>query len=478
MNLEADTCYQALSARDRRFDGIFFVAVSSTKIYCRPICTVRLPMQKNCTFFANAAACENAGYRPCLRCRPELAPGNSSVDATSTLVARAVSYIDDGALADESLENLSDKLGVTSRHLRRVFETELGVTPVQFVQTKRLLIAKHLLTDTDIPVTQIAMASGFSSVRRFNSLFLERYKLNPSQLRKTSTTRNSTPDSFTAQLSFRPPYDWNAMLAYLQTRGCAGVELVENGRYHRTVLIDKVSGWLSVAMNEANSTLAVTMSSSLAPKFMQILARVKRLFDLQANPHTISNALGGLADDSPGLRVPGAFDSFEIAIRAILGQQVSVKAATSLAGRIALKYGGEIVTPYPKLNLHSAQASSLATASEADLAALGIMPARARTIINFAREWLNGEINLAPGADYEATVAQLVSLPGIGEWTANYIAMRCLAWPDAFMHGDLGVQKALGHKNKKTLIELTETYRPWRAYATMHLWKSLEGKVS
>lgn len=431
-------------------------------------------MQKNCTFYANAAACERAGYRPCLRCRPELAPGNSSVDATSSLVARAVNYIEEGALTDESIEGLAEGLGVSSRHLRRIFEAELGVTPVQFVQTKRLLVAKHLLTDTDIPITQIAMASGFASVRRFNSLFVERYKLNPRNLRKSVAATVSEPDSFNCQLSFRPPYDWQSMLSYLKSRGSAGVELIVSGKYYRTVSIDGVVGWLSVEMNDKNSTLVVTMSSTLAPRFMQILAGVKRLFDLQANPEIIASALGALACERPGLRIPGAFDAFEISIRAILGQQVSVKAATSLARRVAEKYGGKIVTPFEGLNLLTPSAAALANADESELSALGIMPARARTIINFAREWLKGELSLHAGADYESTVAALVALPGIGEWTANYIAMRCLAWPDAFMHGDLGVQKALGQKSKKALLELTEHYRPWRAYATMHLWKSLE----
>lgn len=474
--MDSASYYQALLSRDARFDGIFFVAVKSTKIYCRPVCTVKPPLLKNCTFFTSAALCELAGYRPCLRCRPELAPGTSSVDAISSLVAQAVSRIEDGALADTSIEEFSEQLGVSSRHLRRVFENELGVSPVQYIQTQRLLTAKRLLTDTALPITEIAMASGFSSVRRFNSLFAERYKLSPSQLRKTETIspETSQPDTFTCKLAFRPPYDWQAMLSYLETRGSAGVEMVRQGRYFRTVALDKNAGWLAVGTNSKSSFLTVTMSASLAPNCMQILNRLKRLFDLQANPHIIENVLGKLALANPGLRVPGAFDPFEIAIRAILGQQVSVKAATNLASKLAEKFGTKIATPYTELNRLAPQAKILAGASEEELNNLGIMPARARTIINFAQEYKKGSIQLMPGSDYDQVVEQLTALPGIGEWTAGYIAMRCLAWPDAFMHGDLGIKKALGESNKKALIALAERYRPWRAYATMHLWKSLK----
>jgi AraC family transcriptional regulator of adaptative response / DNA-3-methyladenine glycosylase II len=474
MNLEPDVCYQALLTRDRRFDGLFFVAVRSTRIYCRPICTVKPPHQKNCSFYENASSCERDGYRPCLRCRPELAPGNASVDAKSRLAARAVNRIEDGVLLTDSIEELANELGVTSRHLRRVFESELGVTPVQFAQTQRLLLAKRLLTDTPMPITQVAMASGFASLRRFNALFVERYRLNPSQLRKSVATKAVNSDTFVCQLAFRPPYDWRAMLDFLRARACPGVEFVDENKYMRTVSIDKVSGWLSVSFNEKQSTLTVTLSSSLAPKFLPVLTRLKRLFDLEAKPQLIDGQLGKLARKHPGLRVPGAFDQFEISVRAVLGQQVSVKAATSLAARLAKKCGTEFGTPFPELNLITPQASLIATANPEDLSALGIMPARARTLITLAQSYVDGKLNLQAGADYETTVTQLTSLPGIGEWTAEYIAMRCLAWPDAFPHGDLGIKKALGLTNKKALLSETEKYRPWRAYAAMHLWKSLE----
>lgn len=474
MQLTPDVCYQALITRDRRFDGLFFVAVRSTHIYCRPVCTVKPPKLKNCTFYENASACERDGYRPCLRCRPELAPGNSSVDAKSRLVIRAINRIEDGALSNDSIEQLATDLDVTSRHLRRVFESEIGVTPVQFVQTQRLLFAKRLLTDTAMPITQIAMVSGFGSVRRFNTLFVERYRLNPSQMRKSTLSRPVLSDTFICQLSFRPPYDWKAMLDFLRARSCPGVEFIDEDKYMRTVLIDKVSGWLSVSMSEKQSTLIVTLSASLAPKFLQVVSRLKRLFDLQAKPEVIESQLGKLASRNPGLRVPGAFDPFEVSVRAILGQQVSVKAASSLAGRLAKKFGKQIVTPFPELNLLTPQASSLAAAEPAELSTLGILPARARTIITLAENYVDGKLDLQPGVDYESTVARLTALPGIGEWTAEYIAMRCLAWPDAFLHGDLGIKKSLGLTNKKDVLLEAEKYRPWRAYAAMHMWKSLE----
>lgn len=475
MNLSSDLCYQALLTRDRRFDGLFFVAVSSTKIYCRPICTVKAPQQKNCSFYDNAAKCERAGFRPCLKCRPELAPGNSIVDSRSRLITDALSRIEDNALAADSLEELANELGVSSRHLRRVFESEIGVSPVEYIQTQRLLAAKRLLTDTSMPVTQIALASGFGSVRRFNALFQERYRLSPSELRKSRSDELGGPsDTFTCSLSYRPPYDWESILSFLRLRACPGIESVTEKSYSRTVSIDGIDGWLSVEQSQKSPSLIVTLSSSLAPKFLQIVNRLNRLFDLQAKPDLIETQLGNLASGFPGLRVPGAFDPFEVSIRGILGQQVSVKAATNLAGRLANKYGAKIDTPIDELKLLSPTAEKLSKATTEGISELGIISTRANTIINFAKAYAKGELKLYPGADYDATVKTLVSLPGIGEWTADYIAMRCLAWPDAFPHGDLGIKKALNNNSKKEILALAEAYRPWRAYAAMHLWKSLD----
>lgn len=476
MELDRDSCYQALITRDRRFDGLFFVAVSSTRIYCRPVCTVKVPQLKNVTFYELAASCERDGYRPCLKCRPELAPGNAAVDSKNRLVVRAINRIEDGALSNDSIEQLADELQVTSRHLRRVFESELGVTPVQFVQTQRLLLAKRLLTDTNMPISQVAMVSGFASIRRFNSLFVERYRLSPSQLRKSTLARSEEADTFTCHLSFRPPYDWKAMLDFLRPRACPGVEFVDDEKYMRTVLIDDVSGWISVSMDKKPSTLSVVLSASLAPKFLQVLSRLKRLFDLHANPEVIDERLGKLATENRGLRVPGACDSYEIAVRAILGQLVSVQTASNFARKVAEKYGTRIETPHPELYLATPQANAIARARTSDLMAMGIMEDRSNALINFSRVYAQGKLHLHPGADYETTVAELMVLPGIGRWTAEYIAMRCLAYPDAFPFGDLGIKKALSLSSHRELKIAVEQYRPWRAYAAMHLWKTLDKK--
>lgn len=485
--LNSHDCYRALIARDSRFDGVFFVAVKSTRIYCRPVCTVKSPLQRNCTFYRSAAICESNGYRPCLRCRPELAPGHASVDSRTRLASQALRLIDDLANSDiDSLAEVAQMLGVTPRHLRRVFEGELGVSPMQYVLTQRLLAAKLMLTDTNMPVTEIALASGFASVRRFNDAFVEHYQLNPSQLRKEARPgwRNelqieARPNLIACQLSYRPPYDWESMLSYLRTRGSALVERVSDDcKYLRTVVIGDSKGYLVVEQTRDSkgqikpNALTLSMSASLGSVFMQVVTRIKRLFDLQANPLVIADALGELAAERPGLRVPGAFDSFEIGVRAILGQQVSVKAASSLAGRLAERFGERVETPYADIYLATPDPQVLAGADVDEISALGIMPARARAIKSFGTAY--GELDLAPGADYETTVAALTALPGIGEWTAEYIAMRCLAWPDAFMHGDLGIKRALGISTKKALIEAAQQYKPWRAYATMHLWKSLE----
>jgi AraC family transcriptional regulator of adaptative response / DNA-3-methyladenine glycosylase II len=475
MELKPTICYQALLTRDRRFDGVFFVAVKSTRIYCRPICTVKPPALKSCTFYENAASCESRCYRPCLRCRPELAPGTASVDIKSYLVSQAIARIEDGALSDTSLEQLAKELKITSRHLRRVFESEVGVTPVQFVQTQRLLLAKCLLTDTTMPISQIAMASGFASLRRFNALFVERYRLNPSQLRNSKLSReNVSDDTFNCQLPFRPPFDWQSMLTFLRGHACPGVELVNDDSYKRTVSIDGVTGWLSVSLSDKPYTLNVTLASSLAPKLIVVLNRIKRLFDLQANPELIELTLGSLAKPHPGLRVPGAFDAFEVSLRAIIGQQVSVKAASTLLKRLAQKYGAHVSTPFPELNLLTPQASALSNVDSKELSALGILPTRAATVIALAKRFANDNLQIQPGMDYQTTVSQLTETRGIGPWTAEYIAMRCLGWPDAFPHGDLVIKKSLGLSTKTELLSAVEKYRPWRAYAVMHIWKALE----
>lgn len=473
MELDNDHCYQALLAHDTRFDGVFFVGVSTTGIYCRTVCTARTPRRESCTFYPSAAAAEQAGYRPCRRCRPELAPGNARIDAVGRLAAAAASRIEDGALTDRGITELAAEIGISDRHLRRVVETEFGVSPIQLAQTGRLLLAKRLLTDTSLPITEVAFASGFSSLRRFNALFKERYRWSPTELRKARAPE-ALQETLVCELAYRPPLDWDALLSFLVGRASRGVESVDGRRYRRAVALGKHRGWIAVEPSQRRHTLRVELSASLIPALLPTLARVKRLFDLAAEPQQIATRLGSLAASRPGLRVPGAFDGFETAVRAILGQQISVPAATTLAGRFGAAFGEPIETPFEALTRLPPPAERVAGARLEELISLGIIAARARSILALATAVAERKIRLEPGADVEGTMAQLKELPGVGEWTAEYIAMRVLSWPDAFPHTDRGIYKALGESRPKRVLQIAEAWQPWRAYAAMHLWKSLE----
>ncbi|MBX9949760.1 MAG: DNA-3-methyladenine glycosylase 2 [Candidatus Obscuribacterales bacterium] len=474
MLLNRDSCYEVLRARDARFDGAFFVAVKSTKIYCRTVCTAKTPLLKNCTFYSTAAAAENAGYRPCLRCRPELAPGNASVDAVSRLAAIALNRIEDGALSELGVDELAREMGISGRHLRRVIESEFGVSPVQLAQTQRLLLAKRLLTDTNLPVTEIAFASGFSSVRRFNSLFQERYCLSPTQLRRRQNSKEAP--FIVCEVSYRPPFDFEGLLNFLSYRACPGVEYVQDGAYRRTASFGKHSGWLEIRQNDEKNTLSIKLSNSLAPVLLSVVARCKRLMDTQADPSIIAATLGELSKGREGVRVPGAFYGFELALRAILGQQVSVKAASTLHGRIVRKFGVAIETPYPQLNRLAPPAETLADLKPDDLSGMGITGSRINSILAISKAMASGALYLEPGQDVEETCRRLKQLPGFGEWTAQYIAMRALAWPDAFLGSDLGIKKALGMTQERQILAYAERWSPWRSYAGMHLWRSLDAR--
>lgn len=462
--------YRAVLARDRRFDGVFFVGVSTTKIYCRPICTVKTPRRSSCSFHASAAAAEKAGFRPCLRCRPELAPGRARVDAVSRLAALAVDHIEDG-LGEDGVEGLASILGVSSRHLRRACEAELGVSPVELAQTQRLLLAKQLLTDTRMPVVEVAFASGFASLRRFNALFKERYRMAPTALRRARLRAPSEGLSF--ELAYRPPYDWDAILGFFGARASAGVEVVCEGRYLRTLRWRAHEGWLAVSASPTRPALCVEVAPALAPAISPVLARVKRAFDLAADPLQIAEDLGTLAKKRPGLRLPGAFDAFEIAVRAILGQQVTVKGATTLAARFSARFGAPITTPFPELTLLSPSAERIAAVRPEEVASIGLPLARATSIVKLARAIGDGAVSFGPRATYDSLVRELVALPGIGPWTAEYVAMRGLGWPDAFPAADLGIRKALDDATPARARALAEPFRPWRSYATLHLWESL-----
>ena len=478
MTLDPTTCYRALRARDARFDGRFFVAVSSTRIYCRPVCTVKPPRFENCRFYPSAAAAEVAGYRPCLRCRPELAPGNASVDATTRMAQAAASLIEDRALDSDGLGGIAASLGITDRHLRRVFGAEFGVSPIEFAQTQRLLLAKRLLTDTGLPVTEVAFASGFGSLRRFNALFRQRYRLQPGQLRRCVNGK-AVPiaDALSFDLSFRPPYDWSAMRTFLGTRAIAGIEMLDGTCYRRTVRVTVEgkdhSGWVEIGLSPKKPALHIVVSSSLARVLPPLLARIKALMDLSCNPTEVAGVLGELAQRRPGMRVPGAFDGFEVAVRAIIGQQVTVAAARTIASRFAAALGDPIETPFETLTTIFPSAARVAGVAGDLIARLGMPAARARTVIALARAVADGDLILTPHTDLDWTLERLRRLPGVGEWTAQYIAMRALAWPDAFPHTDFGVMKALGEKHARRVLEAGEAWRPWRSYAVMQLWHSL-----
>jgi AraC family transcriptional regulator, regulatory protein of adaptative response / DNA-3-methyladenine glycosylase II len=478
MRIDDEGCYRALVARDSRFDGVFFVGVKTTGIYCRPICTAKTPRRERCHFFVSAALAEQAGFRPCLRCRPELAPGQAPVDAVRTVARAAAARIQAGALDNGgNLEALAASLGLSSRQLRRAMRKELGISPVQLAQTDRLLLAKRLIVETRLPLIEVAFAAGFDSVRRFNALFRSHYRLTPRSLRRSSAGP-AVGACLRLTLAYRPPLDWRALLRFLSARAIPGVECVTGDTYQRTVRVGAHRGWLGVSPIAGRKLLAVDLATALAPALPGILARLRNLFDLDARPDLIAGQLAldpllaPWVERHPGLRVPGAFDSFELGIRTILGQQVSVRGASTLAGRLVQQFGEAIETPFAYLKRIAPAPESLATARGTTLASVGLPPARAESLRSLASAIAHREIDLEPGVDPTAVVAKLVELPGIGPWTAEYIAMRALRWPDAFPATDLGLVKASGLKCAKVLAKTAERWRPWRAYAAMHLWES------
>ncbi|MGE3164309.1 MAG: AlkA N-terminal domain-containing protein [Planctomycetota bacterium] len=496
MSTEADNYYRAAIARDARFDGLFFVAVTTTGIYCRPVCPARKPLRKHCRFFGHPAAAERAGFRPCLRCRPELAPGLAPVDASSQVARRAIARIQSGALdGDRSLEDLARELGVSSRHMRRVVQQEFGAAPAELARTQRLLLAKQLLTETRLAITEVAFASGFASLRRFNAAFLEQYRWSPTQFRRQAVAPVAD-SALRLRLPYHAPLAWGELLSFLGRRAIAGVECIRGDRYTRTVALGSHRGWLEVTRpvtdskdrdgpvtpRPAGATLQIELSASLTPVVAAILPRLRRLFDLHARPTVIDEHLG--ADPSlrasvlarPGLRVPGAFDGFELAWRAVLGQQVSVAGATTLSGRFAERFGEPVEQPGTPLTRYSPSPATVAAARPSEIARIGVPLARARTLQRVARLAAEQPELLSPGACIQASGAALQRLDGVGPWTASYVAMRALGDPDAFVASDLGIQKALGQRSVAQVLARAEPWRPWRAYAALHLWSTLESK--
>ncbi|OQW89043.1 MAG: adenosine deaminase [Rhodoferax ferrireducens] len=493
-----DACYLALKARDARFDGRFFTGVTSTGIYCRPVCRVRTPKRENCRFFPHAAQAELAGFRPCLRCRPELAPRNGLVgshpawsmqDASSILAHQAARLLDNPLSWGDSAPGvaaLAQRLGISDRHLRRIFEAHFGVSPLRYLQTRRLLCAKQLLTDTPLPVAQVANVSGFASVRRFNTVFVGHYGLQPTQFRRDrAVASQGAPGGISVQLAYRPPYDVAAMLSFFQTRQLAGTEVVTlapgQSGVARTLSVDiagqRLCGWLSAGFDEAHHRVNLTMSESLMTALPQVMAAVRHLLDLDADPQAI-NAV--LHDDFPhgdGLRLPGTLDGFELAVRAVLGQQISVAAARTLCNRLVARFGEPITTPISGLTRFFPGAQVLAQATGDDLGQLGIVKQRQNAIIALARAVADGQLTLHPGAPLAPTLSNLQALPGFGDWTVQYIAMRALGWPDAFPAGDVALHKALAVQHEahlaKAALAAASAWQPWRSYAVMRAWARL-----
>lgn len=485
--LVAESCYRALAAKDARFDGVFFVGVKTTGIYCRPVCSVRTPRESSCTYFSTAAAAEAAGFRPCLRCRPELAPYALQQNLAYAVWQRIAA----GALNDGDTERLAEEVGLSSRQLRRVLLEHFGVTPVELAQTQRLLFAKKLLQETCLPMSDVAYSAGFGSIRRFNALFLARYGMAPTSIRRAAgTPANDGQEAITLRLAYRPPYAWAAMLRYLSGRAIPGVEaVIEHApgtmSYVRSVKLDETSGWLRITNLPAKNQLELSLPANLAHVLMPLLARVRSQFDLDANPEIIAAhlsldpLLARQISRTPGLRVPGAFDVFELAIRAVLGQQVSVAGATTVSGRLVRRFGTLADTPFIGLSHHFPTVEQLAHAHVEDIAAIGMPTARAGAILNLAQFAAQGGLTMKPGTSLEETVAHLKTVRGIGEWTAQYIAMRALRFPDGFPAGDLGLQKAAveveggARLTEKQLLERAKNWSPWRAYAALLLWHSL-----
>lgn len=477
MTLDPEVCYKAVCARDRRFDGWFFVGVSSTGIYCRPVCNVRTPRFENCSFYGSAAGAEKAGFRPCLKCRPELAPGAARFDATRELADAAAAMIDEGFLNRAGLPALAARIGITERHLRRIFADEFGVSPIEYAQTQRLLLAKRLLTDTALPVTEVALAAGFGSVRRFNSLFKDRYGFAPGRLRLNARHAALPDGDLVFQLAYRPPFAWHALLDFLGDRAIDGVELRDGDVYTRTLNIDRpdgqtISGWCRVAPLPERHALQVTLPPALASSVPQVLGKLRHLFDLGARPDIIDAHLGSLARNTPGLRVPGAVDGFEIAVRAIVGQQITLKGARRLLGRLARQFGTPLPTPVHGLTHAFPSAAQLLAVPAEALGEAGIIRSRVAAIHGVAQAIVDARLRLDPLAPLEASVATLLSIKGVGPWTAQYIAMRALGSPDAMPADDLVLRQALGAPDGRAVAARTARWAPWRAYAALHIWRA------
>jgi len=476
MHINASICSQARRTRDARFDGRFFIGVRSTRIYCRSICPVRTAKEENVRYFLTAAGAAEAGYRPCLRCRPESSPGTPAWFGTSTTVARALRLISEGTLEIESVETLSARLGIGSRQLRRLFIHHLGTSPVAVMKTRRLHFAKKLIDETNLPFGQIAIAAGYGSVRQFNNEFRKTYRRTPTQIRKLGRIKPlDSRDQYIFELHFRPPFNWKGLMDFLAPRAIPGVEAIESDCYRRTIALNGCSGALRASLSD--SALAVRLEIDFPePRWLfEITNRARRMFDLAADSREIAAHLSSdpllatRVKAIPGLRVPGCWDGFEIGVRAILGQQVSVTAASTLAGRLVQEFG-TLISETPPLTHLFPSAEGL---TDADIARIGLPKARAEAIRALAQSVVDGRIRFDSLVDADELQSRLKAIPGVGEWTARYIAMR-LGEPDAFPSGDLGIRKALSITSEREIAQEAESWRPWRAYAAIYLWQEMD----
>jgi AraC family transcriptional regulator, regulatory protein of adaptative response / DNA-3-methyladenine glycosylase II len=480
MDMDFEACRRAFATRDPRFDGRVFCGVKTTGIYCRPICPARTPKPENVVFFPSAAAAQEAGFRPCLRCRPEASPDLGAWRGASNTVSRGLALIEAGALDAGDVDALAARLGMGERQLRRLFRQHLGASPIAVAQTRRVLLAKQLIQETRLPMGEVALASGFGSVRRFNETFQQLFGRPPGELRRSRKADVLASAGVTVRLPYRPPYDWDAMIAYLEARAIPGVEHVEPGRYARTLMIDGASGVVSVTPGDGDHLLAEIHFPKLAA-LPAVIARVRRVFDLAADPAMIGAHLAQDTDLArhiaarPGLRAPGAWDGFELAVRAILGQQITVTAARGLAVKLVAAYGAVIDDPAAAgLGLTRAFPTPAQLVGR-DIAALGMPRTRGAALESLARAVVDDPTIFTPRADLETAIAALTALPGVGPWTAQYIALRELREPDAFPQSDIGLLRAMtdAEGNRPTPAELAaraEAWRPWRAYAAQHLW--------
>jgi AraC family transcriptional regulator of adaptative response / DNA-3-methyladenine glycosylase II len=478
MNLDWQVCNRARLSRDPRFDGKFYIGVIGSRVYCRPICPAPTAKEKNVRYFPSAAAAAEAGFRPCLRCRPESSPGTPAWLGTSNTVSRALRLISESGLENGGVEFLADRLGVGSRHLRRLFVHHLGATPLAVAQTRRLHFAKKLIDETKLPMSQVAVAAGFGCVRRFNAGIHKVYHRTPTQIRRIARKMpTQLGNQYLFRLNFRPPYHWQGMLDFLAPRATAGVEKVEASTYSRTIAVKNFHGHFEVSLDDSRDALQVRIEFADPPSLFFIVERIRAMFDLNADWSTIVKslrsdpALAASVQANAGLRVPGCWSGFELAVRAILGQQVTVKGATALAGRMTAAFGKPFSGPPGLTHLFPTPE----TLANAKLASIGLTGARAETIRALARAVSTGEIKFEGVVDSDAFLGRLCEFPGIGRWTAEYVAMRALGEPDAFPSSDLGLMRALSLTNPREVEHRAEPWRPWRAYAAMHLWR-LAGK--